>query len=169
MCRQVAPPPPLLPCHLERRPVPAYRSVCRLVTFPPSLVPCQTVRRPVPVHCSICRQVSHSRSFSAWASPSVSLGVTASNPAILLAQAPTSAYAPPRVLPTDNSSISGTMSASVSTSHCSLLSVSPSVTQQVIKCVRIVRFVARWHRLHLCLPFSPGVDQCLRTTRCVAY
>ena len=150
VCHQVSPPLPVLACHLERRPVPAHRSLCRLVTFTPSQVPCQPACRPVLAHFSICRQVTPNRSFSAWASPSVSVGVTAFNPAILSAQAPTSAYVPPRVLPTDNSSISGTMSASLSTSHCALLSVSPTVTQQVIKCERIVQFVARWHRLHLC-------------------
>ena len=120
------------------------------VSPPQPLLACQPACRPVPAHCLMCRQVSFSRFFTACASISVSPGVNASISASVLASASTSACAPPPPLPTDYSSISGTVSASVSTRACALPSVSPSVTQQVIECVRIAQCVARCHRLHLC-------------------
>ena len=150
MCQQFSEPLLLLACQPVQRPVPTHRPACRLLTTPPSMVPFQPAYQPVTPLCLVCHEVSPSRLFSACASLSVSPVVRAYTSATVSASASTSACAPPCVSPTDNSSISGTISASVSTSYSALLSVSPSVTQQVIHCVRIVQFVAMWHRLRLC-------------------
>ena len=53
------------------------------------------------------------------------------------------------MLPDVNASSSATVSASVSTRACLLPSVSETVNQQVIQCLRIARSVARYHRLNL--------------------
>ena len=144
-------------CHPAGNSVRAHRVVCCQMSTPPPLLPCQPAFRPEPAYCPVYRKLSTSRSFSACALPDLSPGITASTSSTLSAQVSTSAYSPHRVLSSDFSFISSTVSLSVSTSVSPVVSastsdsvsasastrgcapphVSPTDTQQVIECIPI--------------------------------